>query len=44
MEPTKEITVVQKVKHEYFLEAAWPLGEAIEAVAPTKMTLQDQDA
>uniref|UniRef100_A0ACD5TKN7 Uncharacterized protein n=1 Tax=Avena sativa TaxID=4498 RepID=A0ACD5TKN7_AVESA len=37
LEPTKEITVVEKVKHkEYFMEAAWPLGEAIEAVSPKK--------
>jgi apyrase len=37
LEPTKEITVVEKVKHgEYFMEAAWPLGEAIEAVSPRK--------
>ncbi|VAI11159.1 unnamed protein product [Triticum turgidum subsp. durum] len=37
LEPTKEITVAQKVKHgEYFIEAAWALGEAIEAVSPTK--------
>ncbi|KAF7005641.1 hypothetical protein CFC21_020749 [Triticum aestivum] len=41
LEPTKAITVVEKVKHgEYFIEAAWPLGEAIEAVSPTKR-LQD---
>lgn len=38
LEPAKEITVAQKVKHgEYFLEAAWPLGEAIEAVSPKKL-------
>ncbi|KAF7013037.1 hypothetical protein CFC21_087649 [Triticum aestivum] len=37
LEPAKEITVVEKVKHgEYFIEAKWPLGEAIEAVSPTK--------
>ncbi|XP_020168728.1 probable apyrase 3 [Aegilops tauschii subsp. strangulata] len=41
LEPTKEITVVEKVKHgEYFIKTAWPLGEAIEAVSPTKR-LQD---
>ena len=39
LEPSKEITLVEKVKHgEYFLEAAWPLGEAIEAVSPKKGT------
>jgi apyrase len=37
LKATKEITVAQKVKHgEYFIEAAWPLGEAIEAVSATK--------
>ncbi|VAH56118.1 unnamed protein product [Triticum turgidum subsp. durum] len=35
--PSKEITLVEKVKHgEYLIKAAWPLGEAIEAVAPKK--------
>jgi apyrase len=39
LEPTKEIMVVQKVKHgEYFVEAKWPLGEAIEAVSDTKLS------
>ncbi|KAI4973985.1 hypothetical protein ZWY2020_041766 [Hordeum vulgare] len=39
LESTKKITLVEKVKHgEYFIEAAWPLGEAIEAVAPKKGT------
>ncbi|RLM70063.1 putative apyrase 3 [Panicum miliaceum] len=37
LQPTKKITFVDKVKHgEYYIEAAWPLGTAIEAVAPKK--------
>ncbi|KAE8818521.1 Apyrase [Hordeum vulgare] len=39
---SREITLVEKVKHgEYFMEAKWPLGEAIEAVAPKKRLHQD---
>jgi apyrase len=42
LEPSKEITVAEKVKHgEYFIDAAWPLGEAIEAVSARK---RHQDA
>ncbi|CAN6362644.1 unnamed protein product [Urochloa humidicola] len=35
LQPMKKITFVDKVKHgEYYIEAAWPLGTAIESVAP----------
>jgi apyrase len=37
LQPMKKITFVSKVKHgEYYIEATWPLGTAIEAVSPTK--------
>jgi apyrase len=37
LHPTKKIMFVSKVKHgEYYMEAAWPLGTAIEAVSPKK--------
>ncbi|KQJ92489.1 probable apyrase 3 [Brachypodium distachyon] len=40
--PAREITLVDKVKHgEFFMEAKWPLGEAIEAVAPKKSLSQE---
>uniref|UniRef100_M8B533 Apyrase n=1 Tax=Aegilops tauschii TaxID=37682 RepID=M8B533_AEGTA len=35
--PAKEILLVEKAKHgEYLIKATWPLGEAIDAVAPKK--------
>lgn len=37
LQPMKKITFVSKVKHgEYYIEATWPLGTAIEAVSPTR--------
>ncbi|KAF8730773.1 hypothetical protein HU200_016636 [Digitaria exilis] len=37
LQPMKKITFVSKVKHgEYYIEAAWPLGTAIEALTPKK--------
>ncbi len=37
LEATKEITLVEKVKHgESYIEAAWPLGTAIEVISPKK--------
>uniref|UniRef100_J3NAY9 Apyrase n=1 Tax=Oryza brachyantha TaxID=4533 RepID=J3NAY9_ORYBR len=35
LDSNKKITLVAKVKHgEYYIDAAWPLGTAIEAVSP----------
>jgi hypothetical protein len=40
----REITVVDKVKHrEYYVEAAWPLGSAIEVVSTKKNGVRIND-
>ncbi|CAO2141272.1 unnamed protein product [Urochloa humidicola] len=37
LNPEKKITFVSKVKHgEYYIEAAWPLGTAIDTLSPKK--------
>jgi apyrase len=44
LDASREITLINRVKYgEYYIEAAWPLGTAIEAVAPNKTNLP-QDA
>jgi apyrase len=37
LHPAKKITIAFKVKYgEYYVEAAWPLGTAMEALPPKK--------